>query len=193
MVDQRIYRGGSGLGALEFGHLRLDLPTKDRQGNTIVHSGTIESFASGWAIERWVRQRLKNLSDQPFGNAGSILLKKMAGRPELLTVATIGVAALEGDRLAIEVLQQAAQAMGRGLATAVTLLAPGRVVLGGGVSLLPPELWLNPIRQEVDSHVFPPFRGRFDVVSAQFQEDTVIQGALLLALGAFQETAKPGP
>ena len=70
--------------------------------------------------------------------------------------------------------------MGRALAHAVTLLAPGRIILGGGVSLMGEDLWLAPIRDEVASRVFPPFRGTYDVVPAALGEEVVVHGALAL-------------
>ena len=184
VVDGRIYRGGSGLGALEFGHLVVDLPTR----GSGVETGTVESFASGWAIERRVQERLnEQLRGERPGEEGSTLLKKPAGRPQVMSVPRIGRAAMKGDQLAVEVLDEATRAMGRGLAHAVTLLAPRRVILGGGVSLLPKRLWLEPIREELDRRVFPPFRGRFDVVRAEFVEEAVVWGALMLAVEVSHE------
>lgn len=90
-------------------------------------------------------------------------------------------AAMLGELEAQDVLARATTALGHALAQAVTLLAPRRVVLGGGVSLMPEGLWLEPIRQALDSRVFPPFRGTFDVVTAALGEDVVVQGALALA------------
>jgi glucokinase len=66
------------------------------------------------------------------------------------------------------------------------LLAPRRIILGGGVSLMAPKLWIEPLRQEVESWVFPIFRGTFELVTADLGEDVVVQGALCLALDAYQ-------
>ncbi len=71
--------------------------------------------------------------------------------------------------------------MGQGLAQAVTLLAPQCVVLGGGVSLLPERLWLEPIQQVLDRRVFGPFRGTYKVAPARLGDAVVLQGALVLA------------
>lgn len=51
--------------------------------------------------------------------------------------------------------------MANGLNQAVTLLAPRRIILGGGVSLIGEDLWFAPIRHQLDINVFPPsFEGR---------------------------------
>ena len=66
----------------------------------------------------------------------------------------------------------------------MTLLAPHRIILGGGVSLIGEELWFGPIRAQLDILVFPPFRGTFDLVPAALGEEVVVHGALALARDA---------
>ena len=72
-------------------------------------------------------------------------------------------------------------AMGRCLAHAVTILAPARIILGGGVSLIGEDRWLAPIRRETGRRVFAPFRGSYDIVPASLGEEVVVHGALGLA------------
>jgi glucokinase len=156
-VDGRIYTGGSGLGAMELGHLRLD-----GLDDSSALAPTVEDLASGWAISRRAAQPGEPAPPVP----------EVARRAEA------------GDTRAREALSLAARAMGRGLAHGVTLLAPQRVVLGGGVSLLPARLWLEPIREELDRRVFPPYRSTFDVVTARLGQEVVLHGALSLAESA---------
>jgi glucokinase len=56
--------------------------------------------------------------------------------------------------------------------------------MGGGVSLIGEEAWLEPIRHEVEQNVFPPFRGEFDILGAELGEEVVVHGALALARDA---------
>ncbi len=77
--------------------------------------------------------------------------------------------------------------MAHALNQAVTLLAPRRIILGGGVSLIGEDLWFAPIREQLDLHVFPPFRGTFDLVPAALGEEVVVHGALALARDAWAE------
>ena len=106
------------------------------------------------------------------------------GDPEKVTGAIVAQAAALGDAQAQIVLGKATRAMGRGLAHAVTLLAPRRIILGGGVSLMREDLWLDPIREELGRRAFAPFRGTFDVVPAALGEEVVVHGALALARDA---------
>jgi glucokinase len=174
IVDGRIYRG-SGSGALEIGHLWIHDP-----GDHDHQAVKLENLASGWAIglegRHAVDQALKD------GWDSTRMIRLSGGDSLKVTAAVVAEAAALGDSQAGAILRRAAGAMARGLAHAVTLLGPRRIILGGGVSLAREDLWLDPIRAELDRLAFPPFRGTYDVVSAALGEEVVVQGALALAL-----------
>ena len=77
------------------------------------------------------------------------------------------------------------------LTQAITLLAPRRIVIGGGVSLVGEKLWFDPIRRLIDRDVFEPFRGRFDIVPAALGEEVVVHGALAIARDAISTSERP--
>lgn len=170
VVDGRPYPG-NGLGAIEIGHLILDGFGPGPGGSP----PTLESLASGWAIARAARQALNSASTRR-----GPLEELCGGDPGRVTAEQVGMAARLGDPIATTVLSRATRAMGQGLAHAVTLLGPRRIVLGGGVSLLPHDLWRDPIRDELDRRVFPAFRPTYELVDAALGEDVVVQGALCL-------------
>ena len=101
----------------------------------------------------------------------------------------VAAAARQGDRRAIAILHEARAALAEGLGHAITLLAPARVILGGGVSLIGDDLWVDPIRAEVDRRVFAPLRGTFAIVPAQLGEAVVVHGAIALARDAAAGTS----
>ena len=177
ILDGTIYRG-SGAGAMEIGHLRMIRPEHDH----LNPRWTLEELASGWGIGSFGR----SLVESRAGGTGhpSELHRLVGGDPLRVTAKEVVQAARLGDHKAGQILAQATTAMGRGLAHAVTLLAPRRIILGGGVSLIGEELWFAPIRRELDRLVFPPFRGTYDVVPAALGEEVVIHGALALARDA---------
>jgi len=180
IVDGRIYRG-SGAGAMEIGHLIIN-PSQAPGG-----LWTLEDIASGWGIGRQGKVFVEALNQQEQSSE----LVLIAGRDSSRTTAAqVARAAILGDHYARMILSLATEAMGRGLAHAVTLLAPRRIILGGGVSLIGEELWFEPIRRELDRLVFPPFRGTYDVVPAALGEEVVVHGALALARDAW-EAADP--
>jgi glucokinase len=188
VVDGRLYPG-NGLGAIEIGHLILDgFPPRANGAPR-----TLESLASGWAIALAAAERLLGM-ETPTGPLTELVGRNDPGR---VTAERVARAAAAGDPVARAVLRRATTAMGHALAHAVTLLGPRRVVLGGGVSLMPAPLWLDPIRAELDNRVFPAFRGTFDVVCANLGEMVVVQGALCLAADCIPDrettSTRPGP
>ena len=163
VVDGKIYRG-SGHGAAEIGHLRPGLHA-DRPDQTV------ESLASGWGIAAAAQARLSDPISHAFVPLTSGLGKtspeevrqrlieteeaeaeytadlwdRCGGKLEQLTARVVAQAAGEGNEVAREVLAHACQALGWGIAQAITLVAPEVVVVGGGVSLMDESLFLVPL------------------------------------------------
>lgn len=177
ILDGKIYRG-SGAGAVEIGHLWLEEPDPARPGDHRVR--TLEQIASGWGIASVAREWASRVSiDGAEADRAFLLAGQEPG--EITTEIVAQAARLYPRGEAARILGTAALAMGRALAFAVTLLAPRRIILGGGVALIEDALWLEPIRHALDERVFPPFRGAYDVVPAALGEDVVVHGALALA------------
>ena len=88
---------------------------------------------------------------------------------------------MEGDQRAEVILDSARQSLAFALCQAIALLAPRRIILGGGVSLIGETHWFKPIRALVEAGVFAPFRGTYDIIPAGLGEEVVVHGALALA------------
>jgi glucokinase len=176
ILGGRIYRG-AGLGAAEIGH--LELPDRCRPGEPIVH---LEAIASGWGIARQARHEAEILLQQCRGDW--IVLQRSHGDPRTITAEQVAQAAQEGDPRALAILDLSRHALAFALRQAIALLAPRRIILGGGVSQIGETHWFAPIRRLVDAEVFAPFRGTFDIVPAALGEEVVVHGALALAQDA---------
>ena len=175
VIDGKVYRG-SGVGAIEIGHIIVEH----------YEPKTLEQIASGWSIAEGGRLWARREAEDGWESGG--LLRLAGGDPDRVTAATVARAIREEpDGPAVNVLNRATTAMGRALAHAVTLLAPRRVILGGGVSLMGDDLWLDPIREILADAVFPPFRDTYDIVRAELGEDVVVHGALALAKQALAQ------
>jgi glucokinase len=58
------------------------------------------------------------------------------------------------DQLAIELLEEAVEALGAGIASAVNLLDPAAVVIGGGLGIRLGDPWVKKIRHAMKPHLF---------------------------------------
>jgi glucokinase len=170
IVGGRIHRG-TGRGAAEIGHLRVRL-------SGMTDAVTLESLASGWAIQEFVRREA--------GVNGSWRNIPVAQ----ITTHDVGKAAAAGDLLAQKAIARARTTLVEGLCHVIALVCPRRIVLGGGVSLLDEMLWLEPIRQLVADTAFRPFAGCYDIVTAQLGEAVVLHGAIALAAGVTSSSRK---
>jgi glucokinase len=176
IVADRIYRG-AGHGATEIGHLRVPCGTE-----SLTRWQELELVASGWGIaaaarEHAERQGRQHVSDWVVGAMAE-------GDPGQITAASVAKAAAAGDAPSNAILETARSAFAFALTQAIALLAPRRVVIGGGVSLIGEQNWFDPIRRITNREVFPPFQGQFDIVSATLGEEVVVHGALAIAKDA---------
>jgi glucokinase len=202
VIDGRIF-GADRPAVAEIGHLRPGL-LADRP------EATVESIASGWGIAAAARarlsgdvsrplatllrtdestpsrfemeQRLKDL-DQADEEFAADLLSRCDADPDRLTAKMVAQAADDGNEIAAEILQHAIQALGWAIAQAITLVSPRVVVVGGGVSMMPENLFLEPLRREVDRYVFPPLAKACQLAQAELGQTVVVHGAIALAAG----------
>ncbi len=170
VVDGEIFTG-AGRGAAEIGHLMISSEDSGR-----VQTKTLESWASGWAIQQYVRDSL-----QTDASRSPKLMNFAAGQIGRITVQHIAHAAERGDVLSCQALGRAISALSQGLCHVIALLCPKRIILGGGVSLIGEELLFAPLRKEVARQVFKPFAGLTEIVPAELGEEVVLHGAIAIA------------
>jgi glucokinase len=109
---------------------------------------------------------------------GRLLLELAGGRAEGITGEIVARAANMDDRLALGVLLDSARALGSGIAAAINLINPERVVLGGGVTKAGEQWWAR-VRAAARSEVLP--QARVDIVPAGMSDDAPLWGAAALA------------
>jgi glucokinase len=199
VVDGKLHGAGRPAVA-EIGHLRPGLHD-DRP------ELTVESLCSGWGIaasaqthitgqvsrsldvlrrvgvggtQAQIQSRLA-LAEETHREYVQDLLNRCNNDPEQLTAKIVAQAAAEGNEVARDVLDHAAQVLGWAIAQMITLLAPEVVVLGGGVSLIGEQLFLGPVRQYVARYVFPPLASSYRLAPAALGELAVVHGAVAIA------------
>jgi glucokinase len=201
----RIYRG-QGAGACEIGHLRPRWPAA-----CLPVAYTVEQMASGFGIEERARRAIeeyRELTSHPTEQAGpdaivagfhlpadamaapfARVLSLVEGRPERVSTRVIAQAAAMGDPFAQRLLADAADCIGWALSQTTTLLNPARIVVGGGVSLIGADLFMDPVRAAARRYAFRPFSELAEIVPAGLGEEVVLYGAVALARAEF--TSQP--
>lgn len=173
VIDQRLHGQGRP-SAAEIGHLRPGLDAENARA-------TVESIASGWGIANRARELLQG------GGANSVDGRQIidcAGSLEQLDVQLLSELAMKGNELAAAAIGRGVQTLGWAIAQVVTLVCPHVVVVGGGVSLMPEPLFMQPLRETVSKYVFPPMADSYRIEPAALGEEVVVQGALTLAAQA---------
>jgi N-acetylglucosamine repressor len=119
VIDGKLYSGEHGI-AGEIGHMTVDLYGKKCScGN----EGCLQTVASGPAIAENAVELLEQ------GNASS--LSEYRGT---ITAEVVHQAAMEGDRLAQDVLNKAGTYLGIALTNLIHVCNPSTIIIGGGVS-----------------------------------------------------------
>ncbi len=167
ILDGKIWHGLKDA-AGEIGHMTL-LPDGPPCG--CGNRGCLEALASGPAIARRARELLA------------------AGRPSRLrdlvefTAADVARLAHEGDPVACEAWESAVKYLALGVAAAITIVAPERVILGGGVTRAG-NLLFEPLRREVKRRVRLVPVGDVLILPAALGDDVGILGAAAVAMDA---------
>jgi len=165
IVNNAQLQGFHGMGA-ELGHMLID-PNGPFCG--CGHRGHIESFASGTAIARYVKEQI---------NGGR--QTSLQADPNLST-AQIADAAREGDPLAIEGFVRAGRYLGMAVANYLIAFDPSILIFGGGVSQVG-DLLFTPFKESLNEHVIHPhYLDNLTITTAALGDDAGLLGALALA------------
>jgi glucokinase len=168
----RIYQGRTGA-AGEGGHVTIDF-----RGPLCGcgKRGCIEAYASGTAIGKRARERLIE-----HGSGQSQMVSLAEGKIEAVTSEIVGKAAARKDRLAIEVLNEAAERLAIWLGNVIELLEPDVIVVGGGVGHLMMSRVAN-IRGALDLWAINPRWREIPIVEARYRAESAMVGAAALWL-----------
>jgi glucokinase len=168
ILDGKLFHGSSFAGA-EFGHMTICYNGRKCKCGGI---GCLEMYASAPAMVRDARWLLRR-------DRKSIIRRLIHNDPSKLTTEIIFEAERKGDTSACTVINQSCAYLGAGIASAVNLLNPQVVVIGGGVS----EGGLSFIRRiekEVKKRAFPSATKNLKVMKAKLGNDAGFIGAAML-------------
>jgi glucokinase len=110
--------------------------------------GCMEAYAGRGSMEARARRRVEQKEK-------TVLFEIMEERGRDRLSSGIWERALaRDDQMALELLEDAVAALGAGVASAVNLLDPEAVVIGGGLGIRLGEPWVERIRQAMKPHLF---------------------------------------
>ena len=128
IIDGHVYYGEDGY-AGEFGHIQV---VPDGELCYCGKRGCLETVSSGRAMTHIARKKIAKGAD-------TIITQEYQKIDEIDATAVLQ-AANKGDQFSIEIIEEAGQHLGFGIATLINLFNPGVIILGGGVSSAAPYL-----------------------------------------------------
>jgi glucokinase len=173
ITDGRLYRGTNDL-AGEVGHLRLT------RSGPVGHNkkGSAEGWASGGGMAQVAQQAVAAALKKKLPTRLAKLYK--SGGP--ITAKDIGVAARQGDAVALKVLESTGERLGEVLAILVDLLNPDRIVIGG-LAMRLGDLLLEPARRVMGREALHLPAQTCQVLPAALDERIGDVAALCIAMG----------
>jgi predicted NBD/HSP70 family sugar kinase len=175
VIGGEIYRGATGV-AGEIGHVAID-----PHGGPCICGlrGCLVTLVGGRALEA---RATELAADFPMS---SLTMKKP-------TVHDIENAALAGDPLALQVIQEAAKHLGTAIAGLLNLMNPAVVILGGDLARLG-ELVLAPLRERVRSRTLVSSVAAAEILVSQLGTQSVAVGAATSVLKAALDDSRLFP
>jgi glucokinase len=133
--------------------------------------GCVEMYASGTAISRRARSLLRQSR-----NNRSQILKMAGGNISNVTAETVNKAARNGDRLATQILQAAADHLGIWLGNMIDLLEPEVIIVGGGIGRVM-MAYRAGVRRILETWAVNPGARRVPILHARYGSQSALAGA----------------
>lgn len=166
-----VYQGnllqGTNCSCMEIGHIPL---LSDGPLDGVGNAGSLEAVASRLAVSASAAQAA-------FRGQAPWLMEKRGTTLSDIRSGDLADAIQNGDLFISQIVEKAAEHVGMAVVTAVHLLAPDIVVLGGGLVEAMPELYLRAVRRTFRKRVLPSFREITQIVAAQLGDQATAMGA----------------
>jgi len=163
IIDGKLARGANSVGA-ELGHVCIDY-----QGRTGPYGnrGGLEEYIGNNEIVAQAREHYRK-NKQPLP-------------PNQCSPKSLAEAAQNGDPIAIQVWNDIAEKLASALTSAIFLLNPEAIIIGGGVSKAGPLLF-EPLEEKLFAQIGAPFKEHLKILPAHFGNEAGILGAAHIAL-----------
>jgi len=171
VIDGRIFRGATGLGA-ELGHAVIQYDGPPCPG-TCPNRGCLEALCSGTALQREADAVARDFPDSALG--------RIARERGHCLGRDVVEAAGDGDPHSLELLDHLGMLLGVGLAGAINTFEPELIAIGGGLSRAAP-FFLERAIDEARRRALPTLQERVSIELAEAGPDAGVIGAGVLAL-----------
>ena len=172
LMGGELYYGKSGYSG-EFGHMPV---FNNEYICRCGKKGCLETEAAGWALERMFREKIRE-------GSSSLLTTKIPD-PDQITMDDIIDAANADDVLAIELIAQLGDNIGRGIASLINVFNPELVILGGGLLATGDYIGL-PIKTAINKYSLSLVNNDTRLVHSKLGEEAGLLGACLLVRNRF--------
>jgi len=134
-------------------------------------AGCLEAYTSAIGVARTAKELLETRADDS-------LLRNLD--PVTITSKDVFEAAMQGDKLSIEIFEMTGEILGEAFADFIAFSSPEAIILFGGLTKAG-DLLLNPIRRSMDKNVLSSYCGKIKLLLSQLKEsDAAILGASAL-------------
>lgn len=169
VIDGKVVYGNDGF-AGELGHTTIV-----RENGRLCgcgKKGCLETYCSANGVARTAAEILTNSKDDS-------LLRNIP--VESITSKDVYEAAVQGDKVAMEIFEQTGKLLGQALADFIAFSAPEAIVLFGGLTKSGNYI-LNPVVKHMNENVLPIWKNKVKVLFSELKEaDAAILGASALA------------
>jgi len=166
ILNGRPYRGNTS-NALEVGHMTIE-PFSKHQCNCGKY-GDVESLSSGTAIAKRAKEAVEEGRETSLKDV------------ENITSYEVHQAYLEGDKVAIEILDTALEYMGIAIANLIVNFDPEMIVIGGGVTKIG-DLFFDKVKESAKKRSFDFMFNSTKIVPSKLGQESGVVGALALAM-----------
>lgn len=134
-------------------------------------TGCLEAYCSASGVARTAREFLEIRADES-------LLRNIP--VDAITSKDVYDAAVAGDKLANEIFEYTGNILGEAFADFTVFSSPEAIILFGGLAKSG-ELLMRPLRESMEKHMMPMFKGKVRVLMSELKEaDAAVLGASAL-------------
>jgi len=186
-VDAGLY-GEFQFGAAKDAHNALGIFPGTGIGGAFIYEGCgrrgcLEAVASRLAISAAIAQAAYR-GQAPY-------VRELAGTDMSDIRSGLIADAVEKDKVVKQIVQDAAYQIGLAAGSMIHLLAPDKIVLGGGLAEALPDLFKKGVNNGIEDWIMPSFKGSYEVEVAKLGDDSTVLGAAAYARTYFQNEKSP--